>query len=996
MAVPVLRESFCKFSVRKAGIALWAFGAAFGVQADTIAYWPMNVTVSGSNRYVTDSTTNRYNLTVRSSTLGELVFSDNDTGWTLPPNADGVGAESVQKLTSETGLTQDGNYKAVLTGAAAICAAMAGDKDFTFEGWFRPSALPASGQKYLFSNCGLGAKGGWAWQFCAPDANDCCAFKVDYNCLETGRKTYTIASTVRSDELLNRWNHYALVHVAAKSDASGEWLFYLNGHLRGRVDVPRLSENAQGSNGFTISGTNSGTAQQLIGDLTCWRVSDAALVPGEFLCDVPQTRTVGYWTMGSSGSFVANSTGPDGDLTLRSANYGGVSFAANDIGWTRPPNPDPLTDNTGVWMSDQKLVMGSGEPSAKGSYQPVLTCSSAVLDAAFAPTNGFCVEGWYWAKELPASKSANHMFVYNNYSSYGGWVWNLYGADGNGKCAIKVTQEIGKRDGSASSRVTMELGSVDAADLTSWNHYALIYSAGQCRWKFYFNGKLVGSAVGSVIADMPAHTPSIMFFGCASSTAQIPIGEVTTWRVTRGAVEPSQFLCGDSSALYSYVWTGANGGVWSTAAAGNGNWKDYDGQPCNWTECGEAVFDGTGASWVKLNGEVNPSTILVTGDADITVTNLNKNCYIGPACERITKRGAGTFWFLNEGYAINKSANAIYVEEGTLRVSSPNGRFALGDGASAVGFDVFVMDGARLWVDQRNAIGYATATSVNNSRITVYTNGVFDLTTPAGAFNIQTIGKLDLLGGTMILPQTGHDNGFMQIRDRVTFGRNPTKTPFVFEPHPGGIDKLTWQLGRNPEFRVENITEDGAADVTFNSRVMALVEWENIGPCGFRKTGDGTMVLGQMQDKTGSTHCYPSGTVAVEAGELRVDGLYAGPTIAVGAGATLSGTGRVSTVTLAAGARLGAEARQTATLRVVGNLTIGEAPFVALTASSAFDERRIHANLLDVDGEVVGAENLVNATVTLNGQPVSKKVRLSMDGTRLRVHYERGMAISIR
>ena len=45
-------------------------------------------------------------------------------------------------------------------------------------------------------------------------------------------------------------------------------------NLRGRVAAPRLTENGQGSNGFTISGTNSGTAQQLIGALTCWRASD--------------------------------------------------------------------------------------------------------------------------------------------------------------------------------------------------------------------------------------------------------------------------------------------------------------------------------------------------------------------------------------------------------------------------------------------------------------------------------------------------------------------------------------------------------------------------------------------------------------------------------------------------------------------------------------------------------------------------------------------------
>lgn len=977
----------------KVSLAACAAGIAVCARANTVAYWAMTPTTSGDKRYVTDSTANKYNLTVRSSTLGELKFSDNDTGWTLPPNADPVGAESEKKLTSETGLKDGTNYKPVLTGAAAICKAMAGDKNFTFEGWFRPSALPESGGKYLFANCGLGARGGWAWQFCAPDANGCVAFKVDYNCLDTGngRETYAIATKVRGDELLNKWNHYALVHVATKSDTTGEWLFYLNGHLRGRVDVPRLTENEQGSSGFTISGTNSGTAQQLIGDLTCWRASDTALEPGEFLCDVSQARTACYWTMGSSGSFVANSTGPDGDLTLRDSDLGGVSFEANDIGWTRPPNPDPLTDNTGIWLSDQKLVMSTGNPNTKGSYQPVLSSASTVLDAAIAPTNDFCIEGWYRATELPDGAKANHMFAFSTYAWYGGWVWNLFGADGSGKCAVNVTVEAGRRDGSTGQdRTTCKLGSIDAADLKDWNHYALVYRAGQCRWKFYFNGRLVGSAVGPVIADMPARSPNIMLFGCASSTAQIPIGAVTTWRVTRGAVEPEQFLRGDSAALNQYVWTGENGGVWSTAAAGNGNWKDADGRSCDWVECSEAVFDGTGTASVKMNSAVNPSTILITGDTDITVSNLNNNCCIGLACEKITKRGAGTFWFQSEKYAINKSANAIFVEEGTLRVSSPNGRFALGDSSSEAGFDVFVQSGARLWVDQRNAIGYATANNANNSHITVYTNGVFDLTTPAGTFNIQTIGKLDLLGGTMILPETGHDNGFLQIRDRVTFGRNPTKTPFVFEPHPKGVDKLTWQLGRNPEFRVEDITEDDAADVTFNSRVMALVEWEEDAPCGFRKTGDGTMVLGQMQDRTGGTHCYPSGTVAVEAGELRVDGLYAGPTIAVGAGAFLSGTGTVNNVTFAAGAGMKGVMDRRSGLKVTGDCSLAASGSVALRRGA--DGKLRSVTLLTVDGAFAGTDNLANWTLTVDGEP-AQDVRLCVVGNQLKARAAVGCMI---
>lgn len=972
------------------------------LMASTIAYWPMNVSGTGDSRKVPD-TLEKYDLQVRSSAYGAPSFIANDIGWTLPPNPDNVGAASTQALVSTVGSTGGGSqYRSVLSSAdTTLCETLSAFYDFTIEGWCRLDEMPDDNNGFCFVINNTGLSGGWVWKLLKPDANGYCVCRLQYNC--DGNSKPNFDTTVHKDELLDRWNHYAIVCVANAAASECEWRFYLNGRLRGSKRLDAATNKGSWSKAtFGVSGVQSSSAQQIVGDLLCWRASDTALDEGDFLCDVQPAGTVAYWPMSpitiGSASLVPSATGSEFDLTLRNKSLGGVGALANDIGWTEPANPDPQSDKSAVWTSDKALNVSEGEKSGT-TYQPVFSSSSKMLDASLAPTNDFCVEGWYCATGLPAGSTANHMFVYSTHNWYGGWVWNIYGADGNGKCAVKVVLETGKKDGSTgSSRKTYDFGSLASSDvLNKWNHYALVFDSPKNLWKFYFNGVLVGAKAGDPIADMPSRTPLIYMFGVTSGTAQIPQGKLTTWRVSRGKFTPSRFLCGDKTAANFYTWTGNADAVWSTGSAVN--WKDAAGTGCAWKNYMGAFFDGTGAASVSLSGEVNPSAISVTGNADVTITAASGSSFIGTACEEIVKDGTGTLAFVGTSKALNKSSNRVCVKAGTLRVSNVNGMMSLGDATSEAGYEVVVSAGSTLIVDRRNALGENSISKANRSRFTVYTNGVFNLTHDAqDEFNYQAIGILELLGGSVVLPGTGHPNlGCLFIRNRATFGCNDSKAAYVFnEAAEGNVDSAAWSYGTNTIFDVADVTADEKPDVVFGCHFLAVKDWQDAtSSCCFRKMGSGTMVLRQASDRCPTGLCYPTGGKAVnvvEAGELRVDCDYTGPSFDVASGAFLSGTGVVSGVTFATGAGMKGVLGDPSCLRISGACTIEGAGVVALRAKNPSRHR---VKLATVAGDVVGAANLKNWAVSIDGVE-QKDYYVTLIGRDLVAKTDSGFGLIIR
>ena len=975
--------------------------AAPCVFAETIAYWPMNVTVNGDSRTVADVSGNGYTLDVRAADKGGSDFADSDTGWTLPPNPDAKGAPSPQMLQSANeNESVTANFTPVLSiNNRPLKTALLYENEFTLEGWFRATALPTAGNsalnKFIFAFNALGSAGGWSWYFFSSKKDEY-DMRIEYNegknaadPSQYDRKTLTFCK-LRGDEVLNQWNHYALVCRKA-SDTQAELCFYRNGVLRGSGLVALPHDVGTPSSTFNISGASSGANKQaMIGDLTCWRASDAALAPNDFLTG--NDSTISYLTMTPDGTNIRSAVDPMGDFGLRAASLGGVESVASDIGWTRPPNPDGQACSV---RSEAMLRMSTG--ALDGTvYRPIVTAvNGAALMAVVSQTNSFTVEGWYRMKTAPASAKSNYMFAYATLGTYGGWAWNIFGADENGECAIKMDANQDRTGRNTIEVARVRLGEV----LDTWCHYALAYDAEACRWTFYLNGARRGSAVGKYVHDIVfGSNASFNLFGCGSGTAQIPIGDVTTWRISRGALAPERLLCGaGTDPTQTYVWTGAADATWKADA--KTNWKiEGEGTAVAWKNGQYARFDDTSETTaITLAGEVNPRSVTADVSRDVKVT-VGSSAFIGANNESFVKKGTGTFWVETavDGKPINKSVNTVDVQAGTLRLSCVNQPLALGDATLARGYEVFVRDGATLWIDRRNAIGSADFGAVNGSHITVFTNGTFDLSFDEAAhagdtFSIQAIGTLDLLGGTLVLPSTGHSSGTLQIQDRVWFGKNPSKTPYVIAAAPRSTDDQAWRVCADTECRVDDITEDAEPDVVFYNHLLVTTNWANGAACGFHKTGAGTMALRQDHKGHAAALTYPNGLISVAEGELRIDCDYRDPSFAVASGAFLSGTGMVSAVTFADGAGLRATAGQAFFLTVDGDCELGAAGTVEIRNPN----KRHRAKLLKVNGTVTGGENLVNWTVKVDGE-VSDDYRLILQNGELTAKEEWGGLLIVR
>ena len=109
-------------------------------------------------------------------------------------------------------------------------------------------------------------------------------------------------------------------------------------------------------------------------------------------------------------------------LMIRDLTKGDVSYAANDIGWTTPPNPDTDLAAAGVSCSSRQMVRsGNNTTKINNQYLPVFsTVTNAPVIEATKLCKSFTIEGFVKFTELPADSSKNQMFIYNTLAERGG------------------------------------------------------------------------------------------------------------------------------------------------------------------------------------------------------------------------------------------------------------------------------------------------------------------------------------------------------------------------------------------------------------------------------------------------------------------------------------------------------------------------------------------------------------------------------------------------
>ena len=715
-----------------------------------------------------------------------------------------------------------------------------------------------------------------------------------------------------------------------------------------------------------------------------------------------QGGTVAYWPMvmdpetGGNARTIADASGNNNSLkvNLSDAQVANTSEGA----FSRPPNgPDDVTASSCVEINNGTSL--TVYPFYRGTSSQSQTSDTLILKMGLC--HDFTIEGYMYVKTLKHTATERDTIIaFSGMNGNGDWLWSL----------TETAQNSNKRDVTVSIRGggpfvdnSGILCTIDDNEiLGGWHHYALVFQfdedGSKSRWTFYLDGVNRGS--GTMNNHDQSHNVQqdrFLLGGAGSDSKKVFDAKLAFWRVSDEALMPPQFLCCEGNPL---IWKGAvDSAEWSAGAAAN--WVEH-GVSASWTDAKDAYFvDSYATNRIEITGTVNPASINVIANSDMRLDfDKARSSAIGAGCTNFVKYGLGTFQIYyadNTTTALLKGACPIEVREGTLRVNAANSNGALGDASR--GYEVKVYDHATLSLYARNVIGSASPNDANDSVFTVYTNGTFDMSS-GNTFNIQALGTLDLLGGNFVAPARCHGMGYLLIRNRLTLGCNPGKRPYVF---PAVLDQFASDtvqpgitFGRNTEFRVEDVTGDSAADGIFNCAVLARTAWQDAEhPCGFRKTGGGTMELNNPSIGSGGSQDKPTGVIAVEAGELRVNIDYSKASkYTVADGAFLSGTGKVSKVEFAAGAGMRIDATKAYVLELAGADFAGGG-VIELSGVLPENVENLRVNCAKVGDLVTGAANLSNWKVKVDGVE-NPNLAVRMHGGFLRASFVKGLRIIYR
>ncbi|HNX33191.1 MAG TPA: exo-alpha-sialidase [Kiritimatiellia bacterium] len=245
----------------------------------TLAYWPLDVLAGGA-------------LDLASKTDGL---------YPLTPGKDGgvSGAD-------ERAVTEVPNPKALRRGARveranAGCVRLAGDigrrsllaapelglrcdltNSFTVEGWYRAEGDP--GERFWHLAGARDDANGWTLSL--RESAGRIRFHLHVSDVARGGRLQLERFFQDSDVTADAaWRHVALVYDPRRGGV-GMWELYLDGVSQGVIANPSAPDRSHGFAGFSLGGRES-LSNSFVGLLDCWRVSQGALAPEQFLCSVP-------------------------------------------------------------------------------------------------------------------------------------------------------------------------------------------------------------------------------------------------------------------------------------------------------------------------------------------------------------------------------------------------------------------------------------------------------------------------------------------------------------------------------------------------------------------------------------------------------------------------------------------------------------------------------------------------------------------------------------
>lgn len=522
--------------------------AVLAVDAKTVAYWPMSkVTVDGVDK-VRCAVSPQNDLLVNEPAV---VFSDNDIGWNLPPNPDTTGAAALaggflvdQKMT----VANPSRVGVLASDCASLASSLSAGRDFTVEGWAKFTALPGSGSEKVIVYNTLAEPGGWMWSLNRKEDSDTLRIYVELHDDYDYRHLY-LAEDLTDAEIKDAWHHYALAY----QQATGVWSFYLDGVLRdsGRAPkekfdtVPTSFHNPK----ICFFGAGSSVAKSLIGDATCWRVSDRKLDASGLLYGsgtgsvVPYpaaTKTLAYWKLDNTDEGFADSVG-NLDLT-------GCAGVIKDVDAAVVRNPDSTVTFRGDSGENNGSVITGTAYNQDNRY--LYVTGSSIVKPCFRGAEG-------WTFECYVKRTGDHGDQY-------GTLLNICFSE---NCADPLFQlrvfgaddasvKYGIWDNKAFAKNTFENNNFCTGEgllpEDAWTHvaltvsYEMVENVQQVVYRLYENGVLKGSQMAERKLSSLANISSVSFGGIAAGhpwDARAIAGALDSIRLSKGALNPSEFLC---------------------------------------------------------------------------------------------------------------------------------------------------------------------------------------------------------------------------------------------------------------------------------------------------------------------------------------------------------------------------------------------------------------------------------------------------------------------
>ena len=530
-----------------------AVAASFGLEARTVALWPLEADASGKldGRCVID-----YNNDLSCNT-SRYTMVESDLGWNLPPNPDPA-CHSYEPLNSKairaipTSSSEQSLRRLLHHGSAGPLVFR--EKDFTVEGWVKLQDLPARDAWWYVVGCQddkqQADQGRNRWQLSfrrRSNENYACSWII-WAQGGNDKVLYAYASEEESFNLTNTWMHVALVHGKV-SGSTDSWTLFLNGQNVGTTQVETWNPPAspEGACFFDIGARGSNNANGMLATFDYWRISDEKLTADKLLCaggagEVrPPSHTVAYWPLDVNAEGVVDGRDAVGDSPLTSG-FHDAAYKANTMAAStdsafagNPPNSTVTLSggNAGsLWGNKSWGVLLQAEVGAKLDYSA-----------------SFTVEGWIKPRlENRTPKGSTQEVVSYLFGTRPdtnkGWSF-VYRASGVSSAKFELFAQ--DQQGVFANNPKLS-GDVDVASWAeTWHHVALVYdktggTKGCGSWTLYLDGSQAGSYDNTREIVPVTDTRSFFLGGRTSTGNQGFQGGMDCFRVCQAALSPSQFL----------------------------------------------------------------------------------------------------------------------------------------------------------------------------------------------------------------------------------------------------------------------------------------------------------------------------------------------------------------------------------------------------------------------------------------------------------------------